>query len=106
MPRRVIADVPHWSRSQSNPSSLLSPGRAERQGGTRHCAWLASPTKVGRRAAPGEMEYALRAFWRWQWGPRDMRRTWGCESSHTVGGLTVNPAGEGGGRGGIAQQEV
>lgn len=34
------------------------------------------------------MEYALEAFWRRQWGARDIRRTWVCENSHMVGGLT------------------
>lgn len=35
-----------------------------------------------------------------------MRRTWEYEGSHRVKGLTVDPAGDGGGKGGIVQQEV
>lgn len=46
----------------------------------------------------------MKVFWTWQWGARDMRRTWG--NNHMIWGLSMNPAGDGGGRGGIAQQEV
>lgn len=105
MPGRVVASVPHWRRSQSKLSSLLNPGRAERQRGAGHRAWLASPTKVGR-AAPGEVECTLRAVWRLQWGAGGMRKTRGCEGSHMVRGLIEDPAGDEGDRGGVMWQEV